>query len=104
MIVETHDRVARSLANADLTGRVTVGADNDVDVNRLTRVLGSFRRVHPGVEVNLVVEGGRLPDALRRTVEADIERSRPLTASALEARSPWVRLRDRLAAALLSRF
>ena len=56
-VVETHDRIARRLANADLTGHVTVGADNDVDVTCLTRVLGSFRRVHPGVEVNL----GRRP-------------------------------------------
>jgi DNA-binding transcriptional LysR family regulator len=31
-LVETHDRIARRLDSADLTGDVTVGADNDVDV------------------------------------------------------------------------
>lgn len=55
-IVETHDRITRSLSNADLTGEVTVGADGDVDVSRLTGLLGSFRRVHPGVDVNLMVD------------------------------------------------
>lgn len=55
-IVETHDRIARSLTSADLTGEVTVGADGDVDVSQLTALLGSFRRVHAGVDVNLVVD------------------------------------------------
>lgn len=55
-VVETHDRMARRLAGDDLTGEVTVGADVDVDVPRLTRLLGSFRRVNPSVEVNLVLD------------------------------------------------
>ncbi|MEM9039016.1 MAG: LysR family transcriptional regulator [Actinomycetota bacterium] len=55
-LVETHDRITRSLDNADLTGAVTVGADSDADVPQLTRILGSFRRVHPGVDVNLRVD------------------------------------------------
>ncbi len=55
-LVETHDRIARKLAGDELTGEVTVGADVDVDVPCLTRVLGSFRRVHPAVEVNLVLD------------------------------------------------
>lgn len=56
MLVETHDRIARSLGNVDLTGSVTVGGDTDADVAQLTRLLGSFRRVNPGVEVNLIVD------------------------------------------------
>lgn len=55
ILVETHDRVAQHLESADLTGMVTIGADTDADVSLLTRVLGSFRRVNPGVDVNLVV-------------------------------------------------
>ena len=47
------------LQSADLTGDVTVGADNDVDVAQLTRILGSFRRVNPGVEVSLMIDRGR---------------------------------------------
>ncbi len=55
-VVETHDRIARKLSGDELEGEVTVGADVDVDVPRLTRVLGSFRRVHSAVEVNLVLD------------------------------------------------
>ncbi len=55
-LVEHHDRVALHLQNADLTGMVTVGADTDADVAHLTRLLGSFRRVNPAVDVNLVVD------------------------------------------------
>lgn len=55
-LVETHDRIARRLTSAELTGHVTVGAEIDVDVNCLTRILGSFRRVNPGVDVDLVVD------------------------------------------------
>jgi len=55
VLVENHDRVAQRLESEDLTGLVTVGADSDADVALLTRLLGSFRRVNPGVDVNLVV-------------------------------------------------
>ena len=59
-LVENHDRVAQRLENADLAGMVTVGADDDADVAMLTRLLGSFRRVNPGVEVNLVIDQAQL--------------------------------------------
>jgi DNA-binding transcriptional LysR family regulator len=55
-LVETHDRIARSLDAADLTGTVTVAGDTDTDIATLTRILGTFRRVHPGVEVDLTIE------------------------------------------------
>lgn len=55
-LVENHDRVAQRLETADLTGMVTVGADSDADVAMLTRLLGSFRRVNPVVDVNLVID------------------------------------------------
>lgn len=55
-LVENHDRVAQRLESADLTGTVTVGADSDANVATLTRLLGSFRQVNPGVDVNLVVD------------------------------------------------
>ncbi|MEM9036565.1 MAG: LysR family transcriptional regulator [Actinomycetota bacterium] len=55
-LIETHDRIARRLDGADLTGSVNVAGDTDTDVATLSRILGSFRRVHPGVEVNLTIE------------------------------------------------
>ncbi|MEM9565808.1 MAG: LysR family transcriptional regulator [Actinomycetota bacterium] len=57
-VVETHDRIARGLGSADLTGDVTVAADVDSDVACLTAVLGSFRRVNPGVDVDLLIDRG----------------------------------------------
>lgn len=59
-LIETHDRIARRLSSADLTGTVTVAGDSDTDVAHLTRILGSFRRVHPGVDVDLVVDRASL--------------------------------------------
>ncbi|MEM8904192.1 MAG: LysR family transcriptional regulator [Actinomycetota bacterium] len=55
-LVETHDRIARRLEGADLTGTVTVAGDTDTDVATLTRILGSFRRIHPGVEIDLTID------------------------------------------------
>ena len=56
LLVENHDRVAQQLGGAHLTGMITVGADSDADVVMLTRLLGSFRRVNPGVDINLVID------------------------------------------------
>lgn len=82
-LVDTHDRIAQRLESAELTGDVTIGADSDVDIARLTRVLGSFRRVHPSVDVNLVVDrqvrvlagldGGEIELALIQVTDADLE-------------------------------
>ncbi len=59
-LVETHDRIARSLDDADLTGTVKVAGDSDTDVSTLTRILGTFRRVHPGVDVDLIIDQAEL--------------------------------------------
>lgn len=55
-LVETHDRIVRGLDGADLTGSVTIAGDSDTDVATLTRVLGSCRRVHRGVDIDLSIE------------------------------------------------
>ncbi|MEM9135598.1 MAG: LysR family transcriptional regulator [Actinomycetota bacterium] len=70
-LVETHDRIARSLEGADLTGTVTVGGDTDTDIPTLTRILGSFRRVHPGVDVDLIVD--QAPRVRRAVAEGRID-------------------------------
>ncbi len=51
-------------------------------------------------EVNLIAAGGTLPGQLAESVDAEIRESRELTAEQLASRPPWVRLRDRIAAAL----
>jgi cardiolipin synthase len=52
-------------------------------------------------EVNLLVEGGELPQELVRLVDEDLAVARPITQETLSARVWWTRLRDRLAALLL---
>ncbi len=81
-VVETHDRIARSLGSADLTGDVKVAADIDSDVSCMTAVLGSFRRVNPGVDVDLLidrgwnirewVEGGQVDLAILQVLAEDV--------------------------------
>ena len=54
-------------------------------------------------EVNLLVEGGELPQELARLVDEDLAVARPVTQQSLSAR-PWqTRLRDRMAALVLGR-
>ena len=54
-------------------------------------------------EVNLLVEGGELPQELARLVDEDLAVARPVTQESLSARLWWTRLRDRTAALLLGR-
>ncbi len=54
-------------------------------------------------EVNLLVAGSGLPLSLSRMLEEDMRRSKEVTLEDLAARSPWRRLRDRLAALFLTR-
>jgi cardiolipin synthase len=51
-------------------------------------------------EVNLVVERGELPRRLSSMLSEDIGASREVTAACIAQRSRWLRLRDRIAAAL----
>lgn len=52
-------------------------------------------------EVNLIIEGGELPGRLSSMLSEDIEAAREVTEARLAERAWWVRLRDRVAAALL---
>jgi cardiolipin synthase len=54
-------------------------------------------------EVNLLVEGRDLPARLTRMIEDDMARSREVTVEALERRSLFERVRDRVARMLLTR-
>ena len=54
-------------------------------------------------EVNLLVEGGGLPQELARLVDEDLAVARAITRESLSARLWWTRLRDRSAALLLRR-
>ena len=51
--------------------------------------------------MNLIFEGGGVPERLRERFERDFTTSRPVTAATLDARGPWTRLVDALASLLL---
>jgi cardiolipin synthase len=54
-------------------------------------------------EVNLLIEGGALPQELAQLVDEDLAAARPVTQASLSARLWWTRLRDRGAALLAGR-
>jgi cardiolipin synthase len=54
-------------------------------------------------EVNLLVEGGELPQELSRLVDDDLALACPITQESLSSRSWWTGMRDRAAALLLGR-
>jgi DNA-binding transcriptional LysR family regulator len=70
--VEAHDRVVGTLSSPELSGGVTVAAEHDLDLAGLTRLLGSFRRTHPAVEVDLVVDSSPAVTEWVRSGDVDI--------------------------------
>lgn len=70
--VEAHDRVVGTLADPELAGEVTVAVELDLDLAALTRLLGGFRRRHPAVDVNLVVDSSPAVVARLRSADVDI--------------------------------
>lgn len=55
-IVALHDRAAARLTASDVSGRVRVGAIEEVPLVDLTEIFGDFNRLHPAATVELVVE------------------------------------------------
>jgi cardiolipin synthase len=55
-------------------------------------------------EVNLILAGGDLPGQLGSMLSEDVAAARLVSAAWLAGRSRWLRLRDRLASALLDLF
>ena len=70
--VEAHDAVVARLRSAELTGRVRLGAVEDVGVERLTGILGSFRRIHPAVELSFVIAPSVELDQRLRSGDLDL--------------------------------
>jgi DNA-binding transcriptional LysR family regulator len=50
-IVEIHDRAAARLQSSDLIGTVRLGSNVDIEMARLSSLLGRFKRSHPGVTI-----------------------------------------------------
>lgn len=68
-ILGAHDQAVDKLRRSDLEGRVRFGCAEDVIAERLAGVLGRFRRLHPGVRLEVVVDAS---GPLKARVEAGV--------------------------------
>ena len=55
-LVDIHDRAVARLQNSDLTGKVTVGSNEEVDAERMASLLGRFKRAHPQASIEFVID------------------------------------------------
>ena len=57
-IIETHDTAVARMTGSELSGRIRLGAIEEVTAACLGPVIGRFDRLHPGVTVEIVVDRG----------------------------------------------
>jgi DNA-binding transcriptional LysR family regulator len=55
-LVEIHDRAAARLRCSELTGKVKVGSNEEVDAERMASFLGRFNRTHPQASIEFVID------------------------------------------------
>ncbi|MGH1493568.1 MAG: LysR family transcriptional regulator [Acidimicrobiales bacterium] len=66
-IVSAHDEAVARLTSSELTGRLRLGATEEVSADCVGTVVGRFNRIHPGVTIEVVVDRGQhLQDLLDR--------------------------------------
>ncbi|MGI9597633.1 MAG: LysR family transcriptional regulator [Acidimicrobiales bacterium] len=54
-IVEIHDRAVGRLRSSELTGTVRLGSNQEIDTERLSLVLGRFKRSNPAASIEFVL-------------------------------------------------
>lgn len=59
VIVDTHDRAVGRLVSTELTGRVKLGANEEVGATNMAGLLARFRRMHPATTVEVVIASSR---------------------------------------------
>lgn len=79
-IVDTHDEAVARLTGSELTGRIRLGATEEVSARHLGPVIGRFNRIHPGLTIEVHVDtssnldaglAGGLLDVILIQVEAE---------------------------------
>ncbi|MEM9651133.1 MAG: LysR family transcriptional regulator [Actinomycetota bacterium] len=55
-MIETHDAAVARMAGSDLSGRIRLGATEEVSAACLGPVIGRFDRIHPGVTIEIIVD------------------------------------------------
>ncbi len=55
-LVDIHDRAAARLRSSELTGKVKVGSNEEVDAERMASLLGRFMRANPQTSIEFVID------------------------------------------------
>jgi DNA-binding transcriptional LysR family regulator len=71
-IIETHDAAVARMAGSELSGKIRLGATEEVSAACLGPVIGRFDRIHPGVTVEIMVDRARVLEELLTTGGLDI--------------------------------
>lgn len=56
MIVELHDGAVWRLNRSELTGRIKLGSNEEIDATRIADLLGRFKRSHPNAVIEFVID------------------------------------------------
>lgn len=67
-IIDLHDEAVARLSSSELTGRLHLGATEEVSAELVGNAVSRFDRVHPGVIIDIIVDRGlRLEELLDRS-------------------------------------
>jgi DNA-binding transcriptional LysR family regulator len=59
IIVDTHDEAVARISGSELTGRIRLGATEEVSAHHIGPVIGRFNRVHPDLVIEMHVDTSR---------------------------------------------
>ncbi len=71
-IIAIHDEALRNLSKTPVKGKIRLGLTEDTTCSDLSRILGRFARLHPGVSVHTRVHQSLLLQALMAAGEFDL--------------------------------
>ena len=71
-IVESHDAAVARLSSTELSGRVRIGATEEISTDVLGEVIGRFDRIHPDVTIEVHVDRSLVLDPLLRKGQLDV--------------------------------
>ncbi|MCP5030301.1 MAG: LysR family transcriptional regulator [Actinomycetia bacterium] len=72
VIIDAHDEAVARLTSSELSGRVNLGATEEVSAECVSAVLGRFNRVHAGVTIEIHVDRGQRLDEMLRAGDLDL--------------------------------
>ena len=71
-MVELHDEAVAHLTGSELTGRIRLGATEEVSAHHLGPVIGRFNRIHPALTIEIHVDSSANLDRRLRSGRLDV--------------------------------